>query len=81
VQPVEDAPGLFQLDTWPDGYVVYAQVPVMPASTTFFVRFGNVFAWLCLLLTAFGIGYLPGRRKFVALRKRLADRRKGTKDA
>jgi len=70
VQPVEGAPGLFRLDAWPDGYVVYAQVPVMPASDTFYTRFGDVFAMLCLLLSVLGVGFVPGRRRFFALRDR-----------
>jgi hypothetical protein len=79
VRPVDGAPGLFRLDVWPDGYLVYAQVPVMPVSDTFYVRFGDVFAWLCLLLSAFGVGFLPGRRRFLGLRDRLSARR-GRKD-
>ncbi|MBU1070715.1 apolipoprotein N-acyltransferase [Myxococcota bacterium] len=78
VRPVEGTPGLFRLDVWPDGYVVYSLVPVMPASETFYVRFGDVFAWLCLLLTAFGVGFMPGRRRFFTLRERLF--RKGSKN-
>ncbi len=86
VRPVDGAPGLFRLDVWPDGYIVYAQVPVMPESDTFFVRFGDVFARLCLLAALLGIWFLPVRRRIAALRERLAARaaargKKAGKDA
>ncbi len=77
VRPM-DTPGLFCLDEWPQGCIVAAQVPVMEPSSTFFVRFGNVFAWACLLLAAAGIGFRPARERLRRIRDRL---RKGTDHA
>jgi len=61
--------GLFCMDEWPQGCIVAAQVPVMEPSSTFFVRFGNVFSWLCLLAAAAGLGFRPLRERIRRLRE------------
>lgn len=68
VRPMEKD-GLFCMDEWPQGCIVAAQVPVMEPSSTFFVRFGNVFSWLCLLAAAAGLGFRPLRERIRRLRE------------
>lgn len=75
VIPDRGKPGLFRLDRWPDSWIVYAPVPVMPPSTTFYVRFGDVFAWLCLLASLFWLFWRPAKARVIRLHQRLEGRK------
>lgn len=70
VRPMEQ-PGLFCLDSWPYGCIVATNVPVMSKSATFFVRFGNVFAWLCLLIVFVGLAFHPLQQCMMYLRNQI----------
>ena len=57
--------GVWRMDEWPGAYIVSGDVPVMSGDETFYVRFGDLLAWL----SALALTGLLGLRWYTRFRK------------
>ena len=48
--------GVWHMDGWPGAYIVSGEVPVMSGEETFYVHFGDLFAWMSVLALAALLG-------------------------